>query len=229
MITVICGEDVVASRALYESIKHDFRLKSSEIRSIMARDVVDIIDKSELNTSLFFAHIVYCVDNLSSVVSRLKSKHALEPYERIAQRSDVHILDWEDGKAARDISMKFASSIKECKPAHNIFQFLDTLYPGNITQAYMRYVQLSAHNDSMFLFTMMTRHIRSLLLAKNGQFLSRVQPWQKSKLSSQAKQWPAATLEAFYEGFGRVDIAMKTAGTPLSLEQSLAILLMHYV
>lgn len=229
MIQVICGEDSVRSLAYFNQIVDDYRKKNYEIHRIAASELIDIVQKNEQTTSLFSSQLIYTITNLSSCVGRLKAKSSFLPYEKIGKQKDIIVIDWEDGKSAREFTMHFATVIKECKPSKSIFHLLDSLYPNNIQTAQLLLRELCIQQDAMFVFTMIARHMHALLLAKHSLFSSRVQSWQKAKLLKQVQFWKGNNIEYCIESLFRIDVALKTGSTPLQLVESLEILMVHYL
>lgn len=229
MLIIVCGEDSSSSRQYILDLKKEYAKKQYDTLNVHARDIIETVTKSDLNSSLFSQKIIYFTENLNTYLSRIKNKELLGQFEQIATNKTVEVIDWEDGKSARDLKIAKLGTVKEFKPSSNIFQLLDALAPKNRLRFLSLLESVTKTQDSLFVFTMLSRHARTLLLAKTGSFGSRVQPWQKGKLSAQAKQWDEAKLEGFYQGLFKIDTALKTSATPFDLKKSLDILACYYL
>lgn len=227
MFFIYCGEDNVSSYQAYQDEIHRYRVKGAEIQGVSFEQLQILGKSNDVSLSLFSQTIVYTSINLSSSVSRLKAKDSLLPFERLEANEAIIVLDWEDGKSARELKLSFAHHIKESKSPRSIFQLLDGLYPGNIESVERMFQDLTSRQDAMFLFTMISRHLHALLLAQQNLFSARTQPWQKGKLANQAKKWSSKQLETYLEGLHRADTALKTGSSPLTMAQSLEILFVH--
>ena len=211
----------------YQDKIHQYRAEKAEIQVVNVDQLKILGGSQDISLPLFSQTIVYTISNLSSSISRLKTKEALLPFETLETNKAIIILDWEDGKSARELKLPFTKNIQEAKPSKSIFQLLDSLYPGNLTVVEHSFRVLSQQQDGMFLFTMISRHIHALYLAKQNHFSAKTQPWQRVKLSSQAKKWTDKQIERYIEGLHRADIALKTGSSPLTMTQSLEILFVH--
>lgn len=229
MLTIACGEDSTVSRQYVLDLKKDYQQKQYETLNIHAKDIIEAVTKSDLTSSLFSQKIIYFTENLNTYLSRIKNKELIGQFEQISTDKTVEVVDWEEDKSARDLKIAKLGRVKEFKPASNVFQLLDACTPKNRLKFLTLLESVTKTQDSLFVFTMLSRHARTLLLAKTGSFGTRVQPWQRGKLSSQAKQWDEEKLEGFYRGLFKIDTALKTGATPFDLKKSLDILACYYL
>jgi DNA polymerase III delta subunit len=228
MITIVCGENTVEARKYYGDLKNEYKDKGYEVQQIPAREIQEQLTKSEQTMSLFASKLVFFTEGLNSLLSRTKNEKLLEPFEALAENKDIEIIDWEE-KTARDLKIAKLGKVKEFKADKSIFSFLDMCYPGNKKQFLMTLDALRETQDEIFIFTMLSRHVRTLLLAHEGAFSSRTQPWMRGKLSGQAKKWDGTKLSNFYEGLSKIDVSLKTSGSPFSVKESLDILAVYFL
>ncbi|QQG43883.1 MAG: hypothetical protein HYW86_03355 [Candidatus Roizmanbacteria bacterium] len=228
MITIICGEDTVASRNYFQELKNKYSQKGFEIKDIASKDIPEAI-KSDQTVSLFSSKIIFFIANLNSFLSKSANKELLETFEDLAKSKDVEIVDWEEDKGLRDIKIARLGKLKEFKPQKNIFQLLDALCPGNKTKFIELLNTVSEKSEDLFIFTMLARHTRSLILAHIGEFTSKIQLWQKGKLVSQTRRWQIEKLLAFYEGLFRIDLSTKTSSNVYGIKHSIEILACYYL
>ena len=221
MLTIICGEDTIASRQHFQKIKDEYKTRGYEICLIQKADPETLrIQTSEMD-SLFSLKRAFFSEHLVKYLKRSKSKEVLAQIQEI-MKSDIEWYDWEQYQA-REIANPKGATIKEFKPASSIFQLLDECYPGNLKQFInnMNYV-LETQEDG-FIYAMLCKHIRGLIQVKSGGGAS-ISPWQRGKLMTQARLWPEEKLIAFYEGLGRIDVSVKTSASPYGIKKSLDIL-----
>ena len=88
---------------------------------------------------------------------------------------------------------------------------------------------ISESTEDIFIFIMLARHMRNILITKLGERLPKLMSWQIAKLSNQAKYWKQENLINFYQGLHRIDVNSKTNRTPYSIKESLDILACYYL
>lgn len=230
MLTVICGEDTTASRNAIHELKKQYITKGYETKNIIGSEIEDIYKNSAGVISLFGQPTIYFVDNLSTIIGRKRKGEFLDMLNALIANKEIQLIDWEHGKSAYSLTSlkKMATDFKEYKPEKSIFQLLEACYPGNL-QAFVHAIQVvNSTQDATFIYAMLCKHIRSLILAKEHA-LGNMSPWQKKSLQTQANYWDTEKLIAFYEGLAKIDIAMKTSGTPFDMKKSLEILSCYYL
>lgn len=222
MLTIVCGEDTIVSRQYFQKLKDQYKSKGYEVCLIQKADPETLrIQTSETN-SLFSEKRVFFSEHLVKFLKRSKSKEVLAQIQTI-MKSDIEWIDWEQ-YSAREISNPKGATIKELKPSSSIFKLLDECYPGNLKQFMNDMNAVLESQEDGFIYAMLCKHIRSLVLAKADGLSTATSPWQKSKLSSQARLWTDDKLIAFYEGLARIDISVKTSSSPYGIKKSLDIL-----
>ena len=88
---------------------------------------------------------------------------------------------------------------------------------------------VSESTEDIFIFIMLARHLRNILITKMGEKIPKLMSWQIGKLANQAKYWDEKNLINFYQGLHRIDVNSKTNGTPFSVKKSLDILACYYL
>lgn len=227
MFLLVCGENSPASRDYIADLKNTYRKKGYDIREVAPRDL-DEIRKSDAFSTLFQEKIIYITQGLLPYLSRQKKKIAIE-IEALQKDNQIELIDWEADKSLYDLKLKPASYIKEFKVDATIFQLQDAYYPGN-KEAFLKLLHtLALTQDQGFLYTMLHRHARLIMLFRMGVEPPGVSPWQKSKVALQAKKWQPQNAQSFYEGLTRIDAAMKTSSSPFSILESIEILACYYM
>lgn len=233
MITIFCGEDSVAARTAFTQTVEKYRLNQSEIIFVQSSSILEISKGMAENLSLFSSQKVFCVENLEkySFKKSTKAKKDLV-YEAIVALSldkTVTILDFEDGKQGRQLKLKDLVKVHESKPATSIFKLLDDCFPGNKLTFIASLRTVCSSQDEMFVFVMLFRHIRHLVLSLADESSAKLPPWQKYKIIGQAKKWKNQALIDFYSGLIKIEISSKTSSNPYGIKKSLEILACHYL
>jgi len=219
-------------------LKDSYIKQKVEIDDIAPLHIRDVLLWKAENLSLFSSRKIFFTQHLDATVIRKRGKkstkiHSIHSQEEIAaeiaKRSDIELVVWEE-KAQRELKLKSIATIKEFKLSNTIFSFLDQCVPGCALDFCKSLDQLlSSQQDPFFIFIMLYRHIRALILAANHVFTPTTMPWQRSKLSLQAKKWDTAKLVSFYEGLYRIELGNKTGTNPYGIKKSLEILACYYL
>lgn len=224
MLTIVCGEDSISSREYYFGLRKEYIEKGIEIRDIKQTEFADIEKWLSDSVSLFSNEVVFFTENLNKRLSKRSNPVLFSLAERLIKKKDILIIDWEEYTSTRELKLPKRVIIKEFKPPTSIFKLLDACYPGNLKTFLNLLHQLPDKMEEGFIFIMLARHIRNLLLIKSGESIIKLQSWQIAKLKTQAKHWPAEKLLAFYEGLYRIEVAIKTSTNPFNTRHSLDIL-----
>ncbi len=229
MLTIICGEDSVSSRDYLLQLQKDYKSKDFEI----VRLGPDELEQSVLNLSsrlsLFGQKRVFVTENLNKKISKKTNLKLVKLLEKISKNTAIELIDWEDGVSQRELKTGKLGKTKEFKPIQNIWQLLDSCYPANMPKFILLLNRLATSKNEMFIFIMLARHIRNLLLLKSGAGLPLLQPWQRAKLASQAKSWQEKELVLFYDKLIGIDIATKTGRNSYGLKDSIEVLACYYI
>jgi hypothetical protein len=208
-------------------LKNQYRQKSYLVQDIQPAQIHEVQKEGEHGMTLFDEKRVFFVRNLGPYLSKSRS---FTPTVRALSESDaVEVVDWEEGKSAYELGVKDKKVLTEFKPAASIFAFLDNCVPGNKKQYTSLLHRVLETQEEMFVYVMLSKHIRSVLMAYYKTFPDRIAPWQKGKLASQAQKWKEERLIRFYDGLIKIDIDLKTSARPFSIKQSLEMLGLYYL
>ncbi len=230
MLTIICGEDIVTSRNYFTSIKNQYSLKGYEINNITHQDIDKLLMWLGESVSLFSQKKLFSAENLNKYLKKkadAQGNKILEELKKIEKSKAVELIVWE-GIAQRELKLVKTGKVKEFKPSQTIFKLLDSLYPGNKTSFVTQLNNLNNVEDT-FIFIMLTKHVRNLILVKEGEIPQRMQSWQIYKLKSQLKYWKIDNLINFYEALFKIEMGSKTSSSPYSIKESLEILACHFL
>lgn len=232
MLRIICGEDTTASRNYFVNLKTEFSNKNYLTKDILPQEVFDLSPQSSDNLGLFHTKTAFFTINLDKYIKKFsrseKGKEILEKIQTFSESKDLVLVDWEDSVSLYNLKLKKTGIVKEFKPSGNIFKLLDSCYPGNLVNFLNQLNQLVETSDAQFIFIMLSRHIRALILASSN-ILTGLAPWQKSKLISQVGKWSKKNLLSFYEGLYKIDVSLKTGGSYRGVKESLDILSCFYL
>lgn len=229
MLTIICGEDSIASRNYFTDQQKIFKEKNFDVVDLDYHQVLDLDETGASESSLFSTQRVYFTNSLNKKVLKKINGKTEKKIKDIIGSKEVQVYDWEEETSARDLKPIKGMIIKEFKPNQNIFKLLDSCYPGNLKTFLNNLNSLSGSTEDIFIFIMLARHMRNILIVKSGEKIPKLMSWQIAKLSNQAKFWELKNLINFYEGLHRIDVNSKTNGTPFSVKKSLDILTCYYL
>ncbi|OGK17056.1 hypothetical protein A2774_01350 [Candidatus Roizmanbacteria bacterium RIFCSPHIGHO2_01_FULL_39_12c] len=227
MLTIICGEDTVGSRNYYNQLKKEYLIQGIEIREINYQDVVKLSQWLAESRSLFGDKRIFFTSRLNKQF-RKDNKLFLQELQKLAKLKDVLVIDWEE-ISAWELKLKKLGQIKEFKADRTIFKLLGLALPGK-RQVFINYLNyLDKTLSENFIFIMLVRHARNLILISQGITPAKVQTWQKYKLEAQASAWKKENLINFYQALFKIEIGMKTSTNPYTVKESLEILACHFL
>jgi hypothetical protein len=217
MLTIYCGEDVVASREAYLlAIKNDTEVKEAD-------EIVELAQNNFASGDLFNAATIFATENL--IRKSKRSKNIKDILPSIVGVQQTQIICWED-YTSREFSLKGAE-IKEFKIKESIFTLLDSIVPGNSKSCIMQLQKLCETQAIHIIVSLLYKHVRTLLLTRAGIVDTKLQAWQLGKIKKQASLWEQTRLMRFLEGLIAIEKKDKTSGSPLSLQQNIEILLCY--
>lgn len=222
---VFHGEDQAKSRMLMRTQADADVAADHELR-VMVADKIKPYELGDLiNTSSLFSTETLILEGL---LSRAKSKDKDDCIKILKDYvGNKNIILWDKKEVAKTTTSKLPSTwkISLSKPPAILFNFLDALYPGNLTNIQSLIRSLRSTVDEVFIFIMLTRHITSLLVAGSASS-PKLPPWQIGKLKSQAQQWGETKLIHFHDELTRIDYQIKSGITKLDYASQLDILLL---
>jgi len=231
MLTIIAGEDATSSREYQYQLKKSYAQKGFYTENIPIDQIEQIAKDDAPAENLFGQSTVYFVDSLSKKYKGRQKTAFKEAVISITKNSKICLVDWENGKSAYELSglKKIATEFREFKPKKNIFELLESCYPGNLENFLSCIEIVSKSQEPTFIYAMLCKHVRKLIFASEDALDAKTQPWQRQKLYIQAGHWNKNNLMKFYEGLAKIDTAVKTSSTPYDLKSSLELLVCYYL
>ena len=229
MLTIICGEDSIASRNYFTDQQRLLKERDFEIVNIDYHQVLELDESGDSESSLFASKRAYFTQSLNKKVFKKMSERNEKKIKAIVFSKEIQVFDWEEETSSRDLKSIKGIIIKEFKPSQNIFKLLDSCYPGNLKTFVTSLNILSESTEDIFIFIMLARHMRNILITKMGDKVPKLMSWQIAKLSNQARYWDEKNLINFYQGLHRIDVNSKTNGTPFTVKKAMDILAFFYL
>jgi len=227
MITLLHGENIVASRKSLTQITQKAQQEGLEVASFDGKK----IDLSQIRPalesgSLFGKNRLVVVENLVSSPKGKDKKRILEYLSK--GQFDNDLVLWEERQLKGQEEKQFSQAkIQLFRLDPVIFRFLENIRPGNSKLTLQLLQELKRKEEAEMIFYMLIRQIRLLILAKDlgAGGLSSLSPWQQQKLLTQAKYFTLDQLQKFYKELLKVDFHQKTSGDSYSLSSRLDLLL----
>ncbi len=217
MITIIHGDDVVASRKFLNEEK----AKKKHVSFTENYSVTDIAQA--LEGSLFEENeTVVFIENL---LGRKKSKEKEEIITYITRQKINNIYMWEESIIPQKTLGIFTNiNSKLFTLPKLLFSFLDTIAPNIGSKLILLFHRLTQQSDVDFVFAMIVRQFRLLLAISDKDSIDEVKrlaPWQVSKLSKQGSFFTNAQLLSIYQKLLAIETSLKTGTLSLSLTQAI--------
>lgn len=233
MITILHGDNQVASRQRLTQLKDEAKLQGREVVSIEGRgiDMTALIQNLE-SQSLFSLPKTVFIDNLiSSLRTGSKAKDTIIEYLLTgkflpAQAGDSDVVLWEGksvGKNLLKLKKQKHVSVEDFKMPVVIFKFTENLSPQTIPDALFYFNEALRTSPVEVIFTMLVRQFRILVATSTNASIPETEkmiPWVKSKVGKQASLFSTEQLQKLYKDLLIIDFQTKTGRTPFDLTKS---------
>jgi len=219
MIILFHGDDTAKSRQQLKQVTVTGEKRELDGLKIAPKDL-----ESTLATTNLFSSETIVIENL---FSRLKSKDKDACIKLLTDyQGEKQILLWEKKELTKAVLTKLPKTwkISLSKLPALIFNFLESLYPGNLPNILAHLPDLRASTPDILLHTMISRQISYLILIKSASN-PKFAPWQIGKLKSQASHWTDQQLVHFHDELLRIDYQIKSGQTKLDYSVQLDLLL----
>jgi DNA polymerase III delta subunit len=226
MLYLFHGDSTKDSRVLLISALEKERAAGHEIHTLEGEKIAPRDLESALQTESLFSEESLVIENL---LSRLRSKDKDACLALVKNYvGDKNIFLWEKKEITKVNLANLPSSAKisNSRAPQLLFNWLETIYPGNQKSCLALLHDLRSTIDDLFLFTMLARQISYLIMMKSGTS-PKFAPWQMGKLRSQAAKWEETALQSLLYRLLEIDEAVKTGQTKLSYADHLDILLVN--
>lgn len=239
MLTIIHGTDTSLSRTYFLEEKQ--KVKDPVL---IDSDSINITDLTQIfeGGSLFGETKYVFIEQLLS--KRKKSAELTTILTYLEKNADEHtILFWE-GKELEKSSLNMFKKpvIKNFKLPQTVFQLLDAIKPGNGIMLVTLFHKTLVTTEPDMIFYMLIKQLRMLLACKPDSDsntnantavydpiddIKKMQPWQKQKITQQAKLFTKTSLLDVYNNLFRLEIGIKTGTLTVPLSSAIDFLLME--
>lgn len=226
MIYIILGDDIIGSRERFLQLKEKYKIKGFEIAKLDHLNIFELDKWLYQSTGLFADKKVFFGENL---LSKKEHRETLKKYD--TENQSINIVIWEEKLEERAVRFIFKNSkLHTAKLPHNIFKFLDAIYPVNLNAVMSFFQPLSLTLNEHLILVMLQKRLRELILIKGGQTPEKkLASWQIARLKIQAAKWDEQRLIPFYDALYRIELFAKTNGHYYSVKKALDILFCYYL
>lgn len=226
MITIIHGDDIVASRKKLTTLRDGaggvevFRFEGD------STNVTDIIQVFEAQ-ALFGEKKLIVLEKFIET----KNKELITSILNHIRKSLIHdVIFWEAKEIKKELLSLFPkqASLFFFKQEQLLFQFLDSIRPGNAKQMIGLFHKVLQRENPELVFYMLVRQFRLLLATTFGSSITetkRLAPWQRSKFERQAGLFSKDQLVNFYKKLFQLEREVKTGQNALPLASSVDLFL----
>lgn len=210
MITIIHGEDIVAAQ----------KFKFEILAKFKGREIIELENPSETDIKQAIeSKSLFGEDKIVLISGKFES---LAP---LINSSEIPVYIFSEKKLSqKQLSLFPKSQVFLFKPKAIIFEFLDSIKPGNQKKILNLFYNLS--DEPELTFYMLIRQFRNLILVKDNTWTSEITPWQKNKYLSQAQHFTLEQLLKIYKDLEKIDLENKTGQSPLDLSKTLEFFLL---
>lgn len=224
MLTLIHGDDVVSSRKALEELKMKFPSFERVVFPPEKANLTDIVTAFD-SMSLFTNQKLIIIENLITGPANRDKEEILKAL--INNKLGAEVVLWEGKEVSKTTTNNYFSAAKVifCRLPAVLFKFLDSIGEKPLPTILSMLEKLSDERGSEFIFTMLIRQWRNLLVARDLGMsgFTGVPAWQALKFINQARYFDAKNLISSYRLLLSLDIKVKRGKTPYSLRELLDI------
>ena len=221
MLTIIHGSDTARSR------KYFFEEKQKYPDAVhLEAEQVNLTDLTQLfeGGGLFGETKHLFIEQFFTKRKKSSDYKSVLTYMQTHAKENTIIL-WEGKELERGTLISFKTAVnKVFKLPQTLFQFLDTLAPGNQQMMIRLFHETITSTETEMVFFMLVRQFRILLALQrlNKQEgaideVNRLAPWQKTKLEKQANVFEPTHLLMLYDKLYEIEVGQKTGGLTMPL------------
>ena len=221
MISILHGENLVESRKVLVSAMEKARQEGMEVISLVGNKTNLAQARNTLQSdSLLGKNRLLIIENLFSSQKTNEKQKIIDFLGK--EKFDNDLIIWEE-KEIKSLALLPKAEVKIFKIKQSLFQFLESLKPGNSRQMLEFLGQVKNQEEPEMIFYMLIRQIRYLILAKDR--LLTLPDWQRRKFEIQAGYFSQDKLKQIYQQLLEIDYAQKTSGDPYLLASRLDLLI----
>lgn len=222
-MTIIHGENIIASRDKLIEIISKQKLENQEIIRLDAKDLTEAQLESVLGANdLFETKKTILIEGMHSLLKSAKQKMLIQ----MCNDSKLHeIILWEKRKLTATMLKAFpAAQSYNFKASKTLFTWLDMLGRRGEESKKIGLLHSAIANDGeFFCFLMLIRQFRLLIQAKSGEKIGG-SSFMASKIQKQSQQFSLEQLLKTYSQLLEIDFCQKTSANLLNMNQQLDLL-----
>jgi hypothetical protein len=218
MITIIHGDNYIASRLVLNQVNQAIKL---DARSISEGNLTQALESN----SMFSTDEPIIIENLLTL---FRSKNKQNLINIVLESNDKIIYLW-DKKTVTPATKKMFknATIKEFKLTKFVYKFLDSIKPDN-QQNILKLLHQTLEKDAVeLIFYFLHRRTSQLIQAIDDPKELKGAPWQIGSLKNQAKLFSLAQLRNFHQKLLTIDYEIKTGQSLLPLASRLDLLFLN--
>lgn len=221
---ILHGDDIVTSRKVLNQEISQAKDKDSEIVRLNGKKLtLNELQQALESKSLFFSERLTVIENLLS--SPLgKEKTSIISY--LKKNFFANLILFEE-KEIKKISGFKKATIQLFKLPPTIFQFLDSLTPGNGERSLTLLNICLRQSSAEMVFYMLARQVKFLIMAVDlgRKGLVGLHPFQQEKIARQAKKFTFSQLLFLHRKLLQIDWEQKTGRASMPLSSQLDLLI----
>ncbi len=229
MMTILHGENISASRAALSAFRDKF--SGQETMTLDGRKTnLSQIKQVLESPSMFTVSRLVVIENL---LSTKKSPGQQEIIDYLLKEPvEVELVLWEEKEIGKTLLSKFEKAeVSLFKLEQVMFKFLESLRPNNQKESLTLFRSFKKEEPEI-IFYMLIRQLRMLLAIKDEttsglEELDRLAPWQKERLTRQAKYFTQENLFKHYHELLQIDYEQKTGQNSFNLGKTLEIFILN--
>ncbi|MEK7533327.1 MAG: hypothetical protein AAB542_02725 [Patescibacteria group bacterium] len=222
MLYLLHGDQPEALRNKLMELKNSAQGK--EVRDVDGKhiDATSLLQALE-SSSLFGSDVLVVIEGFISNAKKREKAFAVTLAKVLEASTAADVILYEEKEVDKTTVSKLGprTQITLCKTPGVIFQFLDSLRPGNEKTSLAYFSQTVAHTASEIVFVLLVRRVRQLIQLSDGIAPEGLQGWQAGRLTAQSRHFTMEQLVAMHKDVLEIDIAIKTGASPFTLTQLL--------
>lgn len=228
MLYLIHGDQTEAARAKLVELKN--HAKNKEVREINGKRLDGtMLAQAMESSSLFGSDVFVVIEGFISNAKKREKSFAATLSQIVEAGKNADIVLYEEKEVEKSTLTKLGAQCTAFlyKTPVVIFQFLDSLRPGNAATSLSYFAQVVENDVPEIVFTLLVRRVRQLIQLKDGIIPEGLQEWQAGRLTSQARHFTIEQLVRMHKRLLAIDIAVKSSASPFTLTQQLEQLIIN--
>jgi DNA polymerase III delta subunit len=220
MMTIIHGDYIEKSRNALTELKNQYA--DREIRTLDGKTLnLEMVTQATESTSLFDKKILVVIENALASLGRktIKIREMIDNLKKCSQNTDI--VCWEQKILGKDTVSLLGQDVRICVFTYPkiIFSLLDALKPNNTHILLTHLENLILSESSDLVWNMMINRMRQLIQIQSGVVPAKMQMWQVSRLTNQARAFTMNELVKNYKKMLDMEYALKSGSSPFSISE----------